>query len=410
MNSKGILYTYPNGLRLAFVKADDGKVKASLSINVLTGSENESEPKGLAHLLEHSLFKGTSKYSQEQLSVEFDKICASTNASTSTEFTKFTSKFPKFNIERMCELFSSMFYDSVFDSVGLEKEKMVIIEEIKMCADDPSRFAFDKLIESMYSGTPMGCDIAGDPELLQKVTRDELIEFRNTHYIPENTIVSVIGDFDFDYIKGLVQKYFADRFVEINTSNKVIKNYLPNITRKANIVVNKKELLQSNVMMGIYIMDATSDSDQKKFTITNFILGGSMSSRLFTKLRNEMSLCYGIYTDTYTYKNNGFMLVDFSTTKKNRELAIQSVKNEINNVLQNGITEEEFETAKSVLLNTYLMKQDDPYLNISYLSYNGVLKDPKADIEDIKNITKEECEEVFRRYVNLENMHISIVE
>lgn len=410
MNNKGILYTYPNGLRLAFVKADDGKVKASLSINVLTGSENESTPQGLAHLLEHSLFKGTNKYSQEQLSVEFNKICANTNASTSTEFTKFTSKFPKFNIEKMCELFSSMLFDSVFDSVGLEKEKNVIIEEIKMCADDPSRFAFDKLIESMYSNTPMGCDIAGDPELLKKVTRDELIEFRNTHYIPENTIVAVIGDFDFDYIKGLVQKYFVDRFVEINTQDKIIKSYLPNITRKANVVVNKKDLFQSNVMMGMYIMDATSDLDQKKFAITNFVLGGSMSSRLFTKLRNEMSLCYSIYTDTYTYKNNGFMLVDFSTTKKNRELAIEAVKNEITNILQNGITEEEFETAKSVLLNTYLMKQDDPYLNISYLSYNGTLKDPEENIEEIKSITKEECEEVFRRYVNLDNMHISIVE
>ena len=163
-------------------------------------------------------------------------------------------------------------------------------------------------------------------------------------------------------------------------------------------------------MMGMYIMDATSDLDQKKFAITNFVLGGSMSSRLFTKLRNEMSLCYSIYTDTYTYKNNGFMLVDFSTTKKNRELAIEAVKNEITNILQNGITEEEFDTAKSVLLNTYLMKQDDPYLNISYLSYNGTLKDPEENIEEIKSITKEECEEVFRRYVNLDNMHISIVE
>ena len=409
MNTKGTLYTYPNGLRLAFKKAQKGSVKASFTMLVLTGSENEDEPKGIAHLLEHSFFKGTKDYTQEQLSVELNKICARANASTSTEFTKFKARFPRFNTEKVLSLLSSMIFDSVFDSDGLEKEKNVIIEEIKMCADDPPRFAFDKLMESMYSGTPFGADIAGTPKLLKKVSREEVINFRNTHYIPENVIISVIGDYDLEYIKSLIEKFFVDRFSEINGETKIKKEYLPYTTRKAKTIINQKNLLQSNVMMATYIMNATS-SDRKKFALMNFILGGSMGSRLFKKLRNEMSLCYSIYTDSFLYKNNGFMLIDFSTSKSNRDLAIEAVKGEIANILENGITDEEFEVAKSVLLNTYLMEQDIPYSNTTSIAYNEKLEDPKTKIKQLQNLQKEECEEVFRKYIHLDNLHISIVE
>lgn len=404
-----VVITFDNGLRLVFKKADDGKVKASVNILVLVGSENEETPKGLAHLLEHSMFKGTKNYTQEQLSVEFDKICASTNASTSSEWTTYKAKFPKFNAERVFELMSEMFFDSVFDENELEKEKQIIIEEIKMCNDDPSRFAFDKLIESMYSGTPMGFDIAGEPELLKKVTREELVNFRNLHYIPQNTIISVIGDFDVEEIKLLVQKYFAERFKEINGKEFVTKTYLPNIKRASSTVINIKDLFQSNIMMGLYTMDILN-LNRRRLSLMIFILGGSMSSRLFKKLRNEMSLCYSIYADKYYYKNNGFMLIDFSTSKQNRDVAIETVKNELQNILDNGVTDEEFETAKSVLVNSFLMHQDDLYINLSHFAYTGKIENPEDVLADLKSMTKAECESVFREVVNLDELHISVVE
>ncbi len=409
MKKKEIIVEYENGLRLIFKKKETNKVKASLDILVLTGSENESSPKGLAHLLEHSMFKGTKDYSQEELSVEFDKICANTNASTSNEFTTYKAHFPKFNVKRVFELFSSMFFDSVFDEKGLEKEKQIIIEEIKMCNDNPPHFAFDKLMESMFSNTPMGYDIAGVPELLTKVTREELINFRNSHYIPQNTIISVIGDFDIEEIKSLVQTYFSERFKEIDGNESFVKTYLPNIKRATNTVINTKDLFQSNVMMGLYTMDALNPN-RRRFSLMAFILGGSMSSRLFKKLRNEMSLCYSIYTDKYYYKNNGFMLIDFATSKKNRDIAIDAVKKELQNVLDNGITDEEFETAKSVLVNSFLMQQDDIYINLSYFAYTGKVEDTDEILADLKSMTKAECESVFREVVNLDELHISIVE
>lgn len=405
----GTIITFENGLRLAFKKADDGKVKASIDILVMVGSENEGSPKGLAHLLEHSMFKGTKNYSQEQLSVEFDKVSANTNASTSTEFTHFKAKFPKFNVERVFELMSEMLFDSVFEASGLENEKQVIIEEIKMCNDDPSRFAFDKLIESMYSNSPMAYDIAGEVDLLKKVTREELINFRNTHYIPQNIIITVIGDFDVKNIKTLTEKYFKKRFVEINGAEQIVKSYLPNIKRPKNLIINTKGLFQSNVMMGLYIMDALN-SDRRKFSLVTFILGGSMSSRLFQKLRNEMSLCYSIYADRYFYKNNGFLLIDFSTSKQNRDIAIEAVKKELQNILDNGITQEEFERAKSVLLNSFLMQQDDPYVNLSYLAYTGKIENAEEVIKELKALEKSECERAFRKFINLDELHISVVE
>lgn len=404
------LIQFDNGLRLVFVKKPEGKVRASLKIYFLVGSEDEETPRGIAHLLEHSVFKGTSEYSQEELSIELNKICANANASTSVDFTNYRAKFPKSNINRVFELFSAMIFDSVFDTDELEKEKNVIIEEINMCKDDPPRFAFQNLMGSMFMGTGMGSDIAGEPELLKTVTRDDLIGFRNTHYIPQNTIISVSGDLDRDIVKNLVEKYFVKRFCEINGEELTLKKYTPTYNRPANLVVKNNGLIQSNVMMGIYIMDYLSE-DKRKFKLINFILGGSMSSRLFKKLRNELGLCYSIYSDTYLYKNNGVMLIDFSTTKKNRQKAIEMVRDEIDNILKNGITQEEFETAKSVIVNTFLMEQDDqPYVNLTYLAFSGELDDPKRVLEELESMSKDDCEAVFRKYVDTNNIHISVVE
>ncbi|MBP3630557.1 MAG: insulinase family protein, partial [Clostridia bacterium] len=249
-NSK--LITFKNGLRLEFVTKPQNMVQATFKVAFMVGSEDEKKEEGLAHLLEHCMFKGTKEYTQEQLSIELDKICAMPNASTSAEFTIYEAKFPKFNIESLIELFSKMIFESTFDESGIENEKLVVIEEIKMHNDVPSDCAFDQLTNTMYAGTGLGFDIAGDEKLLKKLTRQDLIDFRNTHYIPENTIISVVGDFDEKIIMELIEKYFASRFCEINSALKEQKKWTQEVHNKPQVVVKNKKINQANVMMGAY--------------------------------------------------------------------------------------------------------------------------------------------------------------
>ncbi len=405
-NSK--LITFKNGLKLEFIKKPKNMVQASLKIAFLVGSEDEEREEGLAHLLEHCMFKGTKEYSQVELSVELDKISAIPNASTSAEFTIYEAKFPKFNIERLVELFSKMIFESTFDEEGIGSEKLVVLEEIKMHNDVPSDCAFDQLTNTMYAGTGLGFDIAGDAKLLKKVTRQNLIDFRNKHYIPQNTIVSVVGDFNERDIETHVEKYFVSRFYEINDNISKEKVWTSIVENTPKIVVKDKKINQANVMMGAYTT-GYENPDRLKLAVILFVLGGSMSSRLFIRLRNELSLCYNIYADHLNYKNNGFMLIDFSTSNAFCDKAIEEVKKVISEVIKNGITDEEFELAKNVLLNNFLMSQDIPQSHISYVAYTGELFDAKLRENDIRNLQKQECVEIFRKYISPEKFFISIV-
>ena len=402
------LITFDNGLKLEFVKKPKNMVQASLKVSFLVGSEDETKEEGLAHLLEHCMFKGTKEYSQAELSIELDKLSAIPNASTSAEFTIYEAKFPKFNIEKLVELFSKMIFESTFKDQEIESEKLVVLEEIKMHNDVPSDCAFDQLINTMYAGTSLGFDIAGDASLLKKVTRQHLIEFRNKYYIPQNTIISVVGDFEEPYVKAIVEKYFVSRFCEINDGVLTQKCWTKAVNNTPKMVVKDKKINQANVMMGAYTT-GYENPDRLKLAIILFVLGGSMSSRLFVRLRNELSLCYSIYTDHLNYKNNGFMLIDFSTSNAFCDKAIEEVKSVINEVIKNGITNDEFELAKNVLLNNFLMSQDIPQSHISYIAYTGELFDAKLREQDIRKLQKKECEDVFRKYISPEKFFISIV-
>lgn len=402
------LITFDNGVRLEFVKKPTNMVQASLKIAFLVGSEDEKKEQGLAHLLEHCTFKGTKDYSQEQLSIELDKICAMPNASTSAEFTIYEAKFPKFNVERLFELYAKMLFESSYDANAIESEKLVIIEEIKMNNDVPADFAFDQLINIMYHGTGLGFDIAGDPKLLKRVTREELIQFRDNHYIAENTIISVVGDFDEGEIVRLVDKYFVTRFTAVKSTSLAKKRWTEVVNQPPVKVVKNKSLNQANVMMGCYGV-GYEDIDRLKLATILFILGGSMSSRLFVKLRNQLSLCYSIYAHQYIYKNNGFVLIDFSTSVENLENAIQAVRKVIDELILNGVSDEEFELAKNVLLSNFLMGQDIPQSHISHLAYTGKLFDEKEREEEFRGLTRKECEDTFKKYISSENFFVSIV-
>ena len=402
------LIQFNNGLRLELVSKPKNMVQAAFRVAFLAGSEDEEIEQGVAHLLEHCTFKGTKEYSQEQLAVEMDKISAIPNASTSAEFTIYEAKFPKFNFQRLVELFSKMIFESKYDEQGIESEKFVVLEEIKMHDDVPADCAFDKLTNIMYKGTTLGFDIAGDAKLLKNVKREDLINFRDRHYIPENTIVSVVGDFEEEMVVALIDRYFVQRFNTIKNIEKKPKKWNERVSLKPETIIQNKKLNQANVMLGAYTT-GYDDPDRIKLAIIFFVLGGSMSSRLFVKLRNQLSLCYSIYADQLNYKNNGFLLIDFSTSPINHERAIDEVKNVIEDIRKNGITEEEFILAKNVLLNNFLMSQDVPQSHISYLAYNGKLFNPQAREKEIRALNKKDCEEAFRKYIDGEKFFVSVV-
>lgn len=398
------LYTYPSGLRLVFIKTPDFTT-AKFTIMVGVGSEDESTPAGVAHLLEHSIFKGTRNYSQEEISEKFSALSASVNASTSSETTMFKATFPKRNVDAVLKLYSEMLHDSVFDKDKLEKEKVVVEEEILMGEDEPDQVAFDNLIRAMYKDVGIGNDIAGKIKLLRKVSREDLVKFHSDYYHAKNFIVSVIGDFDFEYIKKLVDENFNTPFIKPHGKE---KSWSKPSSAAPTTVHEKKKISQANIMFGFRSAPFAS-LDRMKLWLMSFILGGSMSSRLFKKIRNELSLCYSVFSYEVGYKNNGLFAVSLTTSAKNQAEAISAVNEEIQKMIDDGVTDEEFEIARNLDIDKFLMSQDYPKSGLNYLAYTGELLDSDAMLEFLKTVTKDEVVECFRKYISLDKEFISIV-
>lgn len=408
MNYNEKLINLNNGVKLVFMKTS-GHFTARIRVQFSVGAEDENKPYGISHLIEHGVFKGTSKYSQEELSSEFNKISAEPNANTSAEFTTYKAVFPKSKIERVCELLSDMLFDSQFDPVGLEKEKKIIFEEIYMHDDQPEDLAFQNLTSAMFDGSGLMNKLAGEIELLNNVKREDILKYMQSHYLPENCFIAVMGDYDEKYVISLIEKYFNSRFLTRAGENGLQKKiFTPKVTNKPVTIFEEKDLNQTNVIMGYYTTGYTN-LDRMKLSLINIVLGGSMSSRLFVKARNERSLCYNIYSALVDYCNNGMLIVDFSATNKNSEQAINLVKEEVQQIAKDGITDAEFEEAKNILVNGYLMKQDLPYVNLDYLAYTGELFDREKMKEFLMSLTKKDCEETFKSFLLGAEPFISVV-
>lgn len=404
MEFKEELITFPSGLKLVYVSTP-GHYTSKVKIIFKVGSEDEREECGISHLIEHSVFKGTNSLSQEEISVKLDALAADVDASTSSEFTTYKATFPKPNIDSVLSLMSDMLFNSVFNKEELEKEKRVIIEEIKMHKDQPEQQAFDNLIKGMYNGTGIGYDIAGNEEKLKKVTRDEVVKHHKDYYNPQNAVISVVGDYTKKEVVAWVEKHFNLPMQKMGSS---VKNWSPAINGKKGKVVEYRQINQANIMLG-YKSLPYEDMDRIKLGLIAYILGGSMSSRLFTRIRNELSLCYSVYAFCINYKNSGFLGITLGTSPENAGLAIKEVKNEIHKIIVDGVTDEEFNAAKSMRYNKLLMEKDRPGVALSYLAYTGKLLNNKKMEEIIKSVTKEEALEVFRKTIIEDNDFISYV-
>lgn len=396
MKFKTNLHTLGSGMRVAVTKTPN-YYTAKFRLSVMVGAEDETAPNGVAHLIEHTMFKGTDKLSQEEISAKFNSLSADIDASTSSEFTNYKVEFPKRNLKPVLELVSHILHDSQFDETLMNKEKQVIVEEISMHEDNPEQLAFDKLVKEMYKDNGIGNEIAGTRENLLKTTKPKIYKFYLEHYNPKNFLVSVIGDFDEEEVVNLVDEYFNKPFLNRTTHQKTKNWSKPSKIKPMSLRLNK-QINQSNILMGFRTLPF-ADMDRLSVGLINFILGGSMNSRLFIKVRNDLSLCYSIFSFDMNYSKNGFVGISLATSPLHEKQAIDAVNAEIEKIHEFGVTDEEFEIAKNLTLDKYLMYQDVPHVGLTYLAYTGLLLDENDIIEKIKKITKEEALEKFKKYI-----------
>ena len=341
------IYYLKNGMQLVYEKMPYAK-SVSIGVFVKSGSMYETEKeKGISHFIEHMLFKGTKNRSAKKIAEEMDYAGGHINAYTARECTCYYTKVLPEDLRLSAEILSDMYYNSLFREEDIELERGVIIEEINMYEDSPEDIALDSVCEYMWRDNPLGYIISGSIDSVSGITREMMTDYMSRRYTPENTVISVAGSFDEDEMTKVFEEYFANG---VNSSAVILQK--PRFT--GGIWTRTKDIEQAHLSIA-YSSFALSGDKLYGQAVMNNILGGSMSSRLFQKLREDNGLCYSIYSYTAAFPQAGMLGIYAGLADGAVEEAREMIDGEIRRICREKVSEYELGKSQSQLRCSILM-------------------------------------------------------
>ncbi len=401
--------TLKNGLTLITVNMPH---LDSVTTLVAAGAGSRYETKkinGISHFLEHMFFKGSRKYpTAEQISTLIDGIGAVNNAATSKEVTYYWIKSASKHIELATDVLSSMIKESLLADAEIEREKGVIIEELRMMRDIPARYIWDLYEMLQFGDQPLGWDIGGDENTITSISREDLLKYVDSLYSPKNMVLTFVGKLPSN-IQELAEKYFSD------LPNRAKYNFKPYIIKKqikprVNIFYKKTD--QANLILGTFAYDR---DDNKKYAarLLAVILGEGMSSRLFIQVRERRGLAYRISADYDPYKDTGAFTVYAGLKLEKVYEGLEVIKAELERVVSEKVTEDELKKAKEMMRGRIALQIESTNYLAEYFGTKFVL-DRKIETFDeylkkIDAVTREDLQKVAKELFQKANFNLQIV-
>ena len=380
---------------------------AAIGIWVKSGAINETEEiSGISHFIEHMMFKGTETRSAKDIANDVDKIGGISNAFTGKEATCYYIKTLSSNICAGAEILLDMVTASVFDTVEMDKERKVILEEIKMVKDAPDEDVYDTISELVNNGSPLKMNILGTEESLNGIDRDKLIRYYRNRYSRENIVIAVSGNFD----EKEIEEFFEGKLDVLNQKTEDAPPVITPYEKKFKVKV--KDIEQTHICMAVPSI-AMTDDRYYAFILMNSIFGGSMSSRLFQKIREEKGLAYSVYSLNAFNSFTGFYNIYAGVAHDKAEEAIQAVKDELKLFASEGATEEELAMAKEQVKSTYIFGQESINSRMITLGKNKLLIDrvyyPEEILEGFDKVSRDDIIEAASLIGNIDNYSAAAV-
>lgn len=401
--------TLKNGLTLITIDLPHLKSVTTL-VSVGAGSRYETkEVSGISHFLEHMFFKGSKKYpNTEILGQLIDGIGGINNAATDKEYTYYWIKSASGHIELACDVLSSQLKESLFDSEEIEKEKGVIIEEIKMYHDNPQTLVWELYEKLQFGDHPLGWDIAGEEDIVKNFNRDTFINYMESLYSPKNMTLVFAGRLP-DNIKEIAEKYFGD-LPEYKASS--YQSYLPTIQSEPKIDVFYKEGDQAQLVLGMEAYDRNSPKRYALKVIDN-ILGEGLSSRLFLEIREKKGLAYRVGTGINNLLDTGFFSAFGGFRLDKIDDALIAIIEELEKLKSTPISEDELEKGKEIEKGRLAIRTESTNFLATHFGTEFVL-DRKIEsfdeyIENIEKVTVEDIQNVAKELFNIERYNLQIV-
>jgi predicted Zn-dependent peptidase len=349
----------------------------AMGIWVKTGSRHEiPEYAGISHFLEHMNFKGTEKRDARTLAEVLECRGGQLNAYTTKEYTNFYCHTVKEDYDLAMDVLSDIYLSSVFDPADTEKEKKVVIEEIYLYDDSPEDLVIDMLNETCWPDHPLGRPILGYEEQVRSFTADTLKAYRKDHYTPENSVLAVAGNFNFDEIIASAEKYFGAFQGETRETIFSAPFYHHGEISK------KKEVAQEHICIG-FPSCSVFDNDYFTSILINDYLGGGASSLLFQKIREELALSYSVYSFTSAYEDTGMLAIYAGTSMGQGEQVKELCFSEIQSLRQKGIGKQSLQNLKNQISGSMRIGLDSIGNRLSRLGRNELFFHRYIPVEEV---------------------------
>lgn len=361
---------------------------------VRVGSMNETEKNnGVSHFIEHMLFKGTEHLTAKEIATTMDNIGGQLNAFTSKECTCYYAKVMDTHVDIAFNVLSDMIQNPLFEERDIERERGVVIEEINMYEDSPEDLAHDELAKVMYQNNPLGYPILGTIETLTAMDRECIVSYYNQYYTPQNLVISVVGNVDYDQVIEMLNDRLGDWEAKHGEFNQKVTEELT-----TGVVKRTKDIEQFHMCLG-FKGYGRNDQRQYSLLVLNNILGGSMSSRLFQKIREEMGLVYSIYSYPTNYFDTGVFTIYAGMNSNEVETVMALIKDELELLKTESVSDEEFLTAKEQLKGNYILGLESTSSRMinygrSYL-LEGSIKTQEEILEKIDKISKKDIDNII---------------
>lgn len=398
-----------NGLRVVTIPMKDNPT-ATVLVLVEAGSKyEEKKVNGISHFLEHMCFKGTIKRPKAiDISKELDSIGSQYNAFTAQEYTGYYAKSDAKHFSKIFDIVTDIYLNSTFPDTEMQKEKGVIIEEINMYEDLPNRHVQDLMMKLLYGDQPAGWNVAGEKKNILNMKRDDFVNYKKQHYLPEATVIIVAGSVTEKEVMNEVNKAFE----KVSGGQKIGKKEVQEIQTKPQALVKLKKTDQTHFVLGVRSCDLFSEKNAI-LSVLGGVLGGGMSSRLFQKLREEMGVGYYVraYNDAYT--DHGFFQISAGVDNKRIDEVLKAVLDECNKLKNEKVSEEELNKVKECLIGNMKLslESSDDIANF----YGGQellkreLKNAEEKANEIRKVTASQVESMAYEIFQNKNLNLALI-
>jgi predicted Zn-dependent peptidase len=347
----------------------------------LHGSRDESlKERGFSHFLEHMLFKGTARRSALAIAQDIDRVGGIINAFTEKEATCVYAIIPREHVRLAFDVLTDMTVGSLLDGAEMEKEKAVIVNEIRSVDDSPEEKGHDRYLSEMCGEHPLALKITGEVEEVNAITREDLQRFYRHRFVPSNTIVAVAGNFPLEEVRALAEAIYA-------TDAAITERAVPRQARtvpawQSKIAVVPDRFNQVQIYAGTCYPLAREIAHYYTSLVFSTAFGESMSSRLFQKLREEQALCYTVYSFRSFFSDTGMWTIYANATPGQTREFLAALDRELARVMKEPLSSSEIEDAKSHLVGSMILSREDMETRMKRLVRQHMMMDRILEFDE----------------------------